>query len=343
MTASVLGPAPAMTPRPVPWHRLAWVTWRQYRTTLLAMLGLLAVVAGVLLARGHQMRDAYAAVQACAPQASAACRFAFLQFRDSYGNTGPIGALFVWLPAIVGGFAGAPLLARELETGTFRYAWTQGVGRTRWMVALTTAGVLGVALLSAVFGVLISWYQQPLIATDIQQRLHTSFFPVTGVAVTGWALAAFTLGVFVGLLTRRVLPALALTLAVWTGLAFLASSIRDHYLAPLVTSNQQLGSGAHPIDQWWTKGGAHATDAQINQVLQGIGVQTDGGGNIVAGPGSGTIDPVQYLTQHGYTQLTSYQPGSRYWTFQWIEFGWLTILSALLLGASVLLLRRRPA
>jgi hypothetical protein len=80
-----------------------------------------------------------------------------------------------------------------------------------------------------------------------------------------------------------------------------------------------------------------------NQVLQAIGAQTDGGGNFQAGPGSSTVDPVQYLTQHGYAQLTSYQPDSRYWPFQWIELGWLTILSVLLLAASIWLLRRRPA
>ena len=27
------------------------------------------------------------------------------------------------------------MLARELETGTFRYAWTQGFGRWRWTLA----------------------------------------------------------------------------------------------------------------------------------------------------------------------------------------------------------------
>ncbi|MCW2529776.1 MAG: hypothetical protein JWM76_4636, partial [Pseudonocardiales bacterium] len=37
------------------------------------------------------------------------------------------------------------------------------------------------------------------------------------------------------------------------------------------------------------------------------------------------------------------QPDSRYWTFQWIEFGWLTALALLLLGAAFWLLRRRPA
>jgi hypothetical protein len=51
----------------------------------------------------------------------------------------------------------------------------------------------------------------------------------------------------------------------------------------------------------------------------------------------------QYLTQHGYTQWTSYQPGSRFWPFQWIEGGWLLALSALLIAATVWLVRRRAA
>jgi ABC-type transport system involved in multi-copper enzyme maturation permease subunit len=344
MTATALASIPTGTVRPVPWRQLAWVAWRRYRTTLVAVVGLIAVMAVFLLARGHQMRDAYATVQACAPQATAKCGFAYSVFRDTYASTGPLAAVFVWMPAIIGAFAGAPLLARELESGTFRYAWTQGAGRTRWMVSLTAAGVLGVAAVAAAFGLLISWYQEPLFTSGIEQRMHASVFPVIGIAVVGWALAAFALGVFFGLLTRRVLPALAIALAVWTGMAFLVAGVlRPNYAAPLVTSKLELPVTAFPVEQWWTKGGVRVTDAQINQVLQAVGIQGYGVGNVQVSPGSNSVDPVQYLLQHGYTQLTSYQPNGRYWGFQWIEFGWLTILSALLLGASIWLLRRRPA
>jgi hypothetical protein len=344
MTTSVLTATPTPATRPVPWRRLGWVAWRRYRSTALSLAGLVGVLAVLLLLRGHQMRDAYATVQACTPRASASCRFAFERFHETYANTGPLAALFLWLPAVIGAFAGAPLLGRELESGTFRFAWTQGAGRTRWVIGLIVTGVLGVAVLSAGFGLLVDWYQQALFASGIQQRLHNSVFPVTGVAVVGWGVAAFSLGVFLGLLTRRVLAALAVTLAAWTGLAFLAASVlRDRYAAPLVASSLQLSPGDLPIDQWWTKGGVRATDAQINVVLQAIGMQSDGTGNFTVGPGSGTVDPIEYLTQHGFTQLTSYQPDSRYWTFQWIELGWLTVLSLLLLGASIWLIRRRPA
>ena len=77
-------------------------------------------------------------------------------------------------------------------------------------------------------------------------------------------------------------------------------------------------------------------------MLQTINVHSSNGGKAFATPGSSSsIDPVRYLVSHGYTQWTSYQPASRYWTFQWIEFGWLFALSALLLTASLWWVRRR--
>jgi len=87
------------------------------------------------------------------------------------------------------------------------------------------------------------------------------------------------------------------------------------------------------------------TDAQINSALQAVGVQIDNsGGSFQAAPSSGgSVDPVQYLLQHGYLHVTSYQPDSRFWTFQWIEFGWLTALTLLTPGATLWLLRRRSA
>ena len=61
-------------------------------------------------------------------------------------------------------------------------------------------------------------------------------------------------------------------------------------------------------------------------------------------PGPGTpdnVDPVQYLVQHGFTHVTTYQPADRFWAFQWIEGGWLLALSVLLIAATVWLVRRR--
>ncbi len=342
--SATLTVATAPPVRSIPWRRLGWVAWRRYRPALVLTGALLAIVALYLLLRGHQMRTAYAAVQACRPAASAACRFGYTSFHDSYGNPGFAAGTLMFVPAVLGAFTGGPLLARELETGTFRFAWTQGVGRMRWLVALLVSGVLGVVVVSAAFGALVAWYAQPLVGSGIQPRLHTAVFPLTGIAVVGWALLAYAAGVLAGLLIRRSVPAIGTTLALWTGVAFLASALREHYQAPLATSTLRLAPQDLPVGQWWSHGGVRVGTAQVNRVLQAIGVQSaNGGGDFQVGPGGGTIDPTQYLLQHGYTQWTSYQPDSRYWTFQLIEAGWLIALALIALAATVWLIRRRGA
>jgi hypothetical protein len=333
--------------QPIRWRQLAWVVWRRYRTTLAATVGILALIAVYLVIDGRRMRSAYHSYLACTPANSAKCEFIWRNFRDSYGQNGLLATIVVLLPGIVGAFAGAPLLARELESGTFRYIWTQGVGRMRWTVAALVPGAVGVAATMGAFGTLIAWHDRPLTDTGVMPRLRATIFPVTGIAIAGWALAGFALGAAAGLLWRRVLPALATAFAAWFGLALLtASVVRLHYLTPLTTTSLQMSERDLSVDQWWTKGGVRVSDAQIDQVLQVVGVQglSDGGGPVAVRPsGAGSVDPVEYLLQHGYTQVTSYQPDSRYWPFQWIEFGWLVVLSALLLGGALWLLRRRPA
>lgn len=342
MTALTVAPAPTL--RPVPWLRLSWVVWRRYRTTLVATLAVLALLAIYLIVDGHQMRSAYARYTGCTPVDSARCQFAWQHFRDNYGQD-LIANVLLFLPGIVGVFAGAPILARELETGTFRYTWTQGVGRTRWAVATVLGGAVSVAVLMGAFGVLVAWHNQPLADSGITPRLRATSFPVTGLAAAGWALAGFALGVTAGLLWRRVVAALATAFAAWFGLAFLtATELRPNYLAQLTTTNLQLSARDLSLGQSWSKDGVRVGDAQLNSVLQAIGVQFDGGGpNQVPRPGGPAVDPVQYLLQHGFQQVTSYQPDSRYWPFQWIESGWLVGLSALLLVTTLWLLRRRPA
>lgn len=340
MTA--LTAAPPASLRPVSWPRLAWVVWRRYRTTLAASVGVLALLAIYLVINGNRMRSAYEAMTACRPIDSAHCQFRYDNFRNAYPDTGLIGVVLLFLPGIIGAFAGAPVLARELETGTFRYAWTQGVGRMRWAFAVIIPGAVGVAVIMGGFGALVSWYNQPLVQAGIKPRLQPAFFPATEIAAAGWALAAFALGVAAGLLLRRVLPALATGFAAWFGLAYLASRLRPHYLTPLTTSSMQASNADLVLDTWWTKGGVRVSDAELNTVLQGIGFQMQsGGGKVTVGPGGTGVDPFQYLQQHGFRQVTSYQPANRYWTFQWIEFGWLVALAVLLLGATLWLLRRR--
>ena len=337
-----LTPTPAPL-RPIQWQRLAWVVSRRFRAVLVATAAILAVAATYLVITGHHLRSVYAAAVACTPSDSEACRFANIRFHETFGQLGLIGIVLMFLPGLLGAFAGAPVLARELETGTFRYTWTQGVGRMRWTFAMLVPGAVCIAAVMGAFGELVTWHSQPLISSGVTPRLETAIFPVTGVAAAGWAMLGFALAAFAGLLWRRVVPALASAFAVWFGLAFLASQARVHYLAPLTTTNVELPNGAMTLAQWWTKGGARISDSDIDHALQTIGANANPGGKITVQAGSGSGDPVQFLIQHGYSQVTSYQPAARYWPFQWIEFGWLTALSMLLLAATLWLVRRRPA
>lgn len=342
-----LNSVPESVVQPVPWRRLAWVAWRQSRTVFAATFGVVGLLALYYLISGHQIHTDYGALRACHPAHSSACQFLSRNFLDKYGSTGPLGFVQNLVPVLLGAFAGAPILARELETGTVRYAWTQGVGRMRWAITLLVPGAIVSALALAAFGAVVAWRYHPLTEAGVAQRLNPSLFPASNPAVVGWALAGFGIGVLTGLLWRRVLPAVATTFVIGFGLAVVTSlTLRGHYLPPKTTTGLQINSNSLQLGQWWTKGGARVSDAQLNQVLQSAGVQgsiSSGGTHAQAAPGTTGTDPIQYLIHHGYTQWTSYQPDSRYGTFQWIEFGWLTALALSALTLAILLLRRRDA
>ena len=61
--------------------------------------------------------------------------------------------ILLGLPAVLGMFWGAPLVARELESGTFRLAWTQGRSRMRWLGANFGIVPLGYAAFALALGI----------------------------------------------------------------------------------------------------------------------------------------------------------------------------------------------
>jgi hypothetical protein len=143
---------------------------------------------------------------------------------------------------------------------------------------------------------------------------------------------------------------MAATLAAYAGLAFAAGLyLRKHYLTPLVTSKLNVPGSAWIIGQWWTKGGTTVSQSTMNQAMTSmlyrmmpvVHASAPKASDVKAQKQQTNLDILHYLTQHGYTQWTSYQPASRFWPFQWIEGGWLLALSVLLIGATVWLVRRR--
>jgi hypothetical protein len=343
MTALTMPARPEQdaSPRPVPWRRMAWVTWRQHRTALAGVAALLGVLAVCLWLIGLRLHHAYAAAAACHPAGSGLCYDMFGSFNTMDGFLAN-GVILQVVPALIGAFVGAPVLAREMEAGTFRYVWTQGFGRWRWTLAKLVLLATAVAAAAGLFTLLMSWYYQPYFAAGNpipQTPFSPGLFDLRGVGFAAWTLAAFAIGALAGMLIRRVVPAIAATLAVYAGLAVATGlALRQHYLTPLLTSNPNLPGSAWIISQQWqTKGGQPVSQSMLSQVLQGA-PQLSPKGGIPNSP-----DVTQYLIQHGYTQWTSYQPASRFWPFQWIEGGWLLALSVLLIAATVWLVRRRAA
>ena len=113
---------------------------------------------------GRQLHHAYAAAIACHPAGSACLRRRGQQLQRHEPRSLEGGYLLQPVPALIGAFVGAPVLARELETGTFRYAWTQGFGRWRWTLAKLVGLALAVTVVAGAIGVLFSWYYQPYFA-----------------------------------------------------------------------------------------------------------------------------------------------------------------------------------
>jgi hypothetical protein len=129
--------------RPVPWRRMAWVSWRQHRFALGGLATLLGALAVYLWLTGLQLHHAFAT--ACHPVSSVACT---INFTGRYGVAAILVSIALQaVPALIGAFVGGPVLAREMESGTYRYAWTQGFGRWRW--AMGKLVVLAVAVTAA--------------------------------------------------------------------------------------------------------------------------------------------------------------------------------------------------
>ena len=196
---------------------MIWVAWRQFRTQALTTLG---VVAAFRSCSGLHLRPVYDSLGGAHCAARSDCT-ALSGHETAVADV--FGPALLAIPALLGMFWGAPIVAREFESGTYRLAWTQSVTRRRWLsvrVALVGAAALIVAGLASW---LVSWWFAPL-DTVHTNRLAPSVFTARGVVAIGYAGFAFALGIATSTLTRRTLPAMAATL-----LGFVAARVMAHF------------------------------------------------------------------------------------------------------------------
>jgi len=353
MTAAAI---PARMLRPVPWTRLAWVTWRQHRAALAGAAALLGTIGAYLAYTGREIHRAYDAYAGCVPASmraqqrggmlmggAQACHLANRAFFSFYGsgqgsvvasglNAQTVPFLLLAVPVLLGAFVGGPVLARELESGTFRFAWTQGAGRVRLAAARLVP--LAVVLTAAAYALsaLFSWYIGPFVQAGVTGRYPMQLFGTMGTDFAAWTLFSFALTAFAGVLLRRTVPAMAASIAVLTTADVVTiMALRQHYAAPVVvTGAGPAGNSDLVLANWYT-------------TTSGVPVSQDTVLRAFARLPFGVTPSPAMLAAHHWLQWWSYQPASRWWQFQLTEGGWLLAASLLLITGTILLIRRRPA
>jgi len=239
-------PAPATAGRDrTPWARLAWITWRQHRAALTGLGALLLVLAvffavtGPLVTGGiHTLVREHCLTgpggQLGLTGGSHCLALWNAQRDDGWPltvDTQASALLLMLLPLLAGVFLGAPLLAREFETGAARFAWTQAAGPVRVLVARLGLIALALAAAGAAFGALAHWWLG-------QADSLTSMFPVswqnalTAGAFPGWMLALFALGVLAGAVIRQTVAAMVATAVIGVVAMFLSTLHASPAISP---------------------------------------------------------------------------------------------------------------
>ena len=334
-------------------------TWLRFRTQALIALGALVIIAVVLGLTGFHMADLYnATVVPCHRYND--CAAVLQAFPPAPDRTilSLMDTLVTAVPGLIGIFWGAPLVAREFETGTFRLAWTQGISRTRWLAA--KLGLVGAfsMLVAGLLSWMVTWWSGPF-DQAYQVRITLAVFHTSGIVPVGYAAFAFALGVTAGMIIRRTLPAMAVTLVIFAAVQFAVPFwVRPHRIPPVTTTSAlNLGS----VVEWGTtnagpgNGGGLFVQTQpdvagawllSNQVITPAGrpVSTEPATQACTGDTSTMQSCHAYVATLHLRQEVTYQPASRYWALQWLETALYLAAALLLSGLCFLRIRRgRPA
>ncbi len=327
---------------------MTWLTWRQYRAQLYIVAAALAALAVLLLITGLQMASQYhSALAACAANHSCG-NLPNTLFLGNH-TVGFLVILTIGVPGLLGLFWGAPLVAGELETGTTQFTWMQTTTRKRWLAVKAGWVLLAAAAWGGAVSALVTWWSGPDNALQLD-AFKANRFDIQGIVPVGYALFAVALGIAAGTLLRRTLPAMAVTLGVFIAVRVVISEVvRPHYMTA-ITKTYSLVTGYVPRGSY----------LQLNRGVLGPNgqmISSNTNGIVIDGvPASAAPAACQSvmargnpngaascLVTRGYHGFITYQPASRYWTFQGIETGIFVILAAALIALTAAVLLRRDA
>jgi hypothetical protein len=323
---------------------MTWLVWRQYRTQTLLTAALTCALVLLLVITGIHMSSVYhAALASCAGDRT--CGGLPLFNGGGYSALTVIVTLTIAVPALLGLFWGAPLVAAELEQGTQQFIWTQGVTRGRWLAAKLSWILLAAALWGGTVAAAVTWWSHTDNTINGDRFYNPLKFATQGVVPVAYSIFAVALGIAAGALFRRILPALGVTLAGFAALLVVLQTLaRPHYLPP-VTKTLPLAGASIPGSSWILTG------TIINPARKAVGYIGNGSGNWAISGMPANCNAVAHnqasawscLSEHGYRAVLTYQPGTRFWAFQGIESGIFLVLAAILVALTIRLIIRRDA
>jgi hypothetical protein len=323
--------------------RLTWLQSRTQNIVAMAGLGILAAVAAVTGPHLVHLYDTTVATCKTHRDCDTAIP-AFLGHDDTLRTL--LGGLVRAVPAVVGIFWGAPLVAREFESKTYRLVWTQSVTRTRWLaIKLGVIGLASIAL-AGLLSLIVSWWASPL---DRAQMNRFTTFDQRDLVPVAYAALAFVFGVTAGLLLRRTLPAMAFALVAFAGARLaIAQWVRPHLFAAAHTTlpvsaapHSHLGLGRSATYQ--TVGNPRIPNAWVISSRM-----VDKTGHAATPQAVHTFiqtacplpaQPSRAAGSHCFARINAhfhlavtYQPAGRYWPLQWSEAAIFLAISLILAG-----------
>lgn len=332
------GPAPAS----LRWTRargLGWMIWRQQRTAYAATAGVLGALAVLLVINGLAMRSEYTHVglAGCGPFDGPRCQVPLALFAQHYGGWSVyVPRFLLFLPGLLAAFVAGPLIAREFESGTYRFAWTQARSRTGWLAAKVVLVLVPLTAAALGFSALFGWWFRPF--QPLMGRLSSGqAYEVSGLVFGARVAFGLALGLLVGAVVRRVVAAMALTLAVWVATTWTTIV----YLRPMIEAPLDVPASSSLItrDGWtiseYFRGAAGQRLANKGEAISALYTRAEHDGV----HDSSTF--LAWLARHGYTHYTIYQPGNRFWHFQLFESGGYLAVTLLLIAALFWWIRHR--
>lgn len=232
------------------------------------------------------------------------------------------GTAVLLLAGLIGVFVAGPLIARELESGTFRLAWAQSVSPAQWLAARLA---LPAALVTAGMTVLVLVYRWGWSHTSGLSWYQSGIHPALGPTAVAYALLAVAIGALCAVVVRRTVLSMSLT-ALVLGTVMLGFGKRRYELWPTV---RYLGRDYPSGDTWHVESGmltASGKEIYWQDCLTG-----------------GSVESLTSCLRNrgGITVFGDYHPASHFWPLQLVETGILLALAAAAVAVAFRVLRRR--